>query len=435
MASSVDNALTRIPTIPTTRMQDVQKLVRTLQALLNGLPLARLLSLVKLCTFLLLLVNAGSFPFAWHLRVFWPVIVTRIRFLLLRVAILFKPPAERKRILAEHVEKLCPVGANPFELVTIYKRWASIDDADMFGMHLSNSSYAKALDSARLRIMWKAFPAWGVSRGVIALGATHYHFIREIPLFARYEVRISIVSWDSKWMYLIARYVTRPKGRRGTKISTTTSNRNALLHSQPPPDTNSNGDSSPYDTPTLIHQADGTASDNLEKTLGEALAATREATSTRRPILEPDGSVLHCIAVSQVCFKQGRISVPPALALACDGFSKPPPLPCGSDVGSHKVPPRYSPSNPPPHWPKVQEIRVPPTGSMVNFKRFLAGGWKEVPGADGSVEGTGDTAGIAGSGGRWWEEALSGPIEEKRRKNLEIVEALKANLEEVRKIY
>lgn len=111
----------------------------------------------------------------------------------------------------------------------------------MFGMHLSNSSYAKvrqllvhnqfalilhyllttsaqALDSARLRVLWRAFPAWGVSGGVIALGgrfavcsdtarltvsATHYHFIREIPLFARYEVRISIASWDDKWVCFI----------------------------------------------------------------------------------------------------------------------------------------------------------------------------------------------------------------------------------------
>ena len=37
----------------------------------------------------------------------------------------------------------------------------------------------------------------------LTVSATHYHFIREIPLFARYEVRISIASWDDKWVCFI----------------------------------------------------------------------------------------------------------------------------------------------------------------------------------------------------------------------------------------
>ena len=32
------------------------------------------------------------------------------------------------------------------------------------------------------------------------LAATHYHFIREIPMFASYEVRIGIQAWDHKWV-------------------------------------------------------------------------------------------------------------------------------------------------------------------------------------------------------------------------------------------
>ncbi|KAI6143375.1 hypothetical protein BKA82DRAFT_4185482 [Pisolithus tinctorius] len=357
--------LTRIPTLPAVVARVYKALDLFRGAQLNTLTRANM-DYLRLCVFLVFLVNAGSWPFVWHIRVFWPIIVARIRFLLLRASLLFKSPSERNRIIAERVEALCPVGSNPFELVTTYRRWASIDDVDMFGMHLSNSSYAKALDSARLRVMWKAFPAWSVSQGVIALGATHYHFIREIPMFARYEVRISIAAWDQKWLYAIARYVTPPKRRRtGEAIDT----------------------------------------DKLEKTLNEAFAATNKR--SRTPIVEPDGSVLHCIAVSQLCFKQGRIS----------GFCKPP---VDSSAESGAVPRRYSASNPPPHWAKVRAMRVPPTGSMKRFKQFLAGGWKT------SAEETGD---------KWWEEALSGPIEEKRKKNLEVLHALRARMEGVRGVY
>ena len=36
--------------------------------------------------------------------------------------------------------------------------------------------------------------------GLMPLAATHYNFIREIPMFALYEVRLGIQSWDHKWV-------------------------------------------------------------------------------------------------------------------------------------------------------------------------------------------------------------------------------------------
>ncbi|KAJ7469246.1 hypothetical protein FB451DRAFT_1400806 [Mycena latifolia] len=30
--------------------------------------------------------------------------------------------------------------------------------------------------------------------------ATHFHFIRKIPMFARYEVRVSVGAWDDRWI-------------------------------------------------------------------------------------------------------------------------------------------------------------------------------------------------------------------------------------------
>jgi cephalosporin-C deacetylase-like acetyl esterase len=34
----------------------------------------------------------------------------------------------------------------------------------------------------------------------LALGATHYTFHREIAMFANYEMRVNVASWDEKWV-------------------------------------------------------------------------------------------------------------------------------------------------------------------------------------------------------------------------------------------
>ena len=33
--------------------------------------------------------------------------------------------------------------------------------------------------------------------------ATHYQFVREVPVLATYEVRLTILAWDQKWVRLI----------------------------------------------------------------------------------------------------------------------------------------------------------------------------------------------------------------------------------------
>ena len=30
--------------------------------------------------------------------------------------------------------------------------------------------------------------------------ATHFQFLKEIPIFAPYEIRMSLVAWDQKWV-------------------------------------------------------------------------------------------------------------------------------------------------------------------------------------------------------------------------------------------
>lgn len=111
---------------------------------------------------------------------------------------------------------------------------AGLDESDFNG-HLSNSSYAKVscgiifedqsplftqrktLDAARFKAALELFPMLFRAGGWIALAgefsasgialfdlilylATHYNFIREIPMLASYEIRMSTASWDQKWV-------------------------------------------------------------------------------------------------------------------------------------------------------------------------------------------------------------------------------------------
>ena len=191
----------------------------------------------------------------------------------------------------------------------------------------------------------------------------------------------------------MARYVTRRSRRHATDRSPQSSS---------PP--------TPNDvlTPTQNGSAD------VEHAVAAIINPNANGTeSTRRaPVVEPDGAILHCVAVSQICFKQDRITVPPAVVLASEGFTKP-----YTGSASTGVRP-YSHTNPPPNWIKSQSLRVPPHGSMDTFRAFYRGKWREVP-----------------EGERWWEDALGGSIEANRQANLEILESLKLGLEGARTLH
>jgi len=102
------------------------------------------------------------------------------------------------------------------------------------------------------------------------------------------------------------------------------------------------------------------------------------------PLTEPDGSTVHCVALSRCCWKFGRITIPASLALACNGYG-------------------LTPSQ----WAHVRGIRD--RGEM---PAFLKGGWKEV------------------TGERWWEVAMGVPeIEERRVRNLEKIVGVKDSLD------
>jgi hypothetical protein len=62
---------------------------------------------------------------------------------------------------------------------------------------------------------------------------------------------------------------------------------------------------------------------------------------------ESDGATLHCVAVSVMCFKMGRITVPPAIVLATEGLTR---SPTPADIKAGVAVEEFSAKNPPPSW-------------------------------------------------------------------------------------
>ncbi|KAI0301515.1 hypothetical protein B0F90DRAFT_1628508 [Multifurca ochricompacta] len=358
-------------------------------------PVLRLLPpLAKFTGFLLVILNVGSLPFAWHVKVFWPVIKLRWLAWCARVRTLSLSSSKREAVARKFLDDLSPTGQNPLDKTIVTKAWASIDDCD-YNWHLSNSSYPKILDSARMNSALSYFLYFARSGGWIGLAATHFHFLREIPMFARYEVRSQIVGWDRKWLYVVHRFVThrKPSSRasrsknknEASAASGTTSKGN---------NDNSDSDSSgaitsasvapmpAIHTPStpLIGLTPSPSSTNLPSafsnsssntgTEGEEAAAAAVAPAVVASALaatpEPDGATLHCVSVNVMVCKHGRITVPPALVLAAEGLGATP------EQGN------------------AARARALELGLRGTRKLYL-GAWRDVP-----------------EGERWWDEAMKG---------------------------
>ncbi len=91
----------------------------------TSLSLYYLAKLAKYAFFLLLLLNARSLPLGWHIRVFRPVFAIKLRhrWLNLRTALMSRQQKETEEDV--WVDRLCPVGQDPFETLVTYTSWAS----------------------------------------------------------------------------------------------------------------------------------------------------------------------------------------------------------------------------------------------------------------------------------------------------------------------
>ena len=218
-------------------------------------------------------------------------------------------------------------------------------------------------------------------------------------MLSRYEVRLRIASWDNKWFYIIARYVT-PPSKRSKKHSATKALR-ANDDTNAARDENSHTGGAPY--PVLHTPSD--LLDDMKSGVSTPTAAPRPVPRTVH--VEPDGATLNCVIVNALCFKIGRITIPPALVLAAEGFAAPP---VGAEARA------YSPENPPPAMEEVRKLYGEEPTDLCKLQKFYAGGWRAVP-----------------EGERWWEQALAG-LEERRKAGLEVVGSLRQGMEDVRSL-
>ena len=118
---------------------------------------------------------------------------------------------------------------------------------------------------------------------------------------------------------------------------------------------------------------------------------------------ESDGATLYTIVISQVCFKIGRITVPPGIVFAVNGFT---------GVSGHSL------ANPHPEWSEAERTMSGHLGgSSKKLKKFLAGGWKDIPESE-----------------RWWDKSLGERIEAQRVKNISMITGLRKGLEKAREL-
>jgi hypothetical protein len=203
-----------------------------------------------------------------------------------------------------------PTGPTIFQ-PTIYTSSAPLLELD-FNLHKSNSTYLSDLDIARGHHIYSLFrlgftkyssknppttsiptqdpnPITKTKPGPFypALGGVTCTFKREIKPYHQYEIWTRVVSWDSKWLYLISHFVEKGAG-------------NPTAYSDQP----------------WRKQKPGKAS-RAEK--GETDEKEKSGSKT---VKQPK---IYAFSMSKYAFKQGRITVPPSAFLeACELLPKSP---------------------------------------------------------------------------------------------------------------
>ena len=175
-------------------------------------------------------------------------------------------------------------------------------------------------------------------------------------------------------MYVVVRYVTPKKGGSSKK--------SVEKADVVPP----SGDNAPF--PALHTPVSGSSTPIPPAADAPSMNPAERIASVLPP--EPDGATLHCISVCELCFKVGRLTVPPAVVLALEGFSVPPPP--GADVAA------YSRAHPPPSWVAAQKLIAPDVskGHMRTLQTFLRGGWRDVPEGGGRTRLVGRSRSVGG---------------------------------------
>ncbi|KAF8315828.1 hypothetical protein DL93DRAFT_2166432 [Clavulina sp. PMI_390] len=262
------------------------------------------------------------------------------------------------------------LGNHPLDVVEVWSSRAGLADCDYNG-HLSNSMYAKNLDFVRLNAAVRFFPGFHAVGGHVALAGTYHYFLKEIPIHQPYEILLFFGGWEEqKWVYLSAAFITRKKKGKGKGTQkhkalpsipdATIPTTEALREAAADPEAGAIPSASTVIVPPVSEMADmDSAMPSGAATPLSGGASTpnpnADAQAAMMDLIRmkiPEDATLNAVAVSQYCFKSGRITVPPRVAFITSGFGDPA------------------------RWERLMEIRKAP-GGVKEMKRLLRGGWKD----------------------------------------------------------
>ncbi|KAF9512559.1 hypothetical protein BS47DRAFT_1486230 [Hydnum rufescens UP504] len=303
-------------------------------------------------------LNIRAAPLSWHFRILYPWFSARWGNQLAG-----KTGGLRGKLA--HLHKHSLLNQNPLDYIEVWRYKAHISDCD-YNLHLSNSAYAKNLDFVRMNAAVRLFPGFHGAGGTLALAGAHFYWIKEIPMFADYEVRLHFGGWEeSKWVYLFGQYVTYPKSKRGSKPAKAIekASENAaptaedaaknLLRGIKPNSLGVSSNSLVIGDSMVIVPEGSTDSSALPSGLATPALPGTVSPGPSHPLLSmflpPEGATVHAVAISQYCFKFGRITVPPRVALIASGF------------GAAGLIPNLPPSAPghgKTRWDRLQDVRA-----------------------------------------------------------------------------
>lgn len=242
---------------------------------------------------------------------------------------------------------------------------------------------------------------------MLPIAGTHHLFLKEIPLNAEYEIHLYLTGWEEqKWIYLTIAFITRGDrstksndlihGHKGSKgIEEKAHVAKELLGGIPDGDTTSaslvivppvaeatNGTpgTTATDPPTTMTSSDSQRLTASASQSGNKIPSPSPSTIQPKPpaaenttinnalkaIRIPEGSTLHAVAVSQYCYKLGRVTVPPRVALIACGFG-------ATDNNSNNSNGETKNRN---RWERLVEIRNAPDGDKT-MRQILRGGWRD----------------------------------------------------------
>ncbi|WOO82447.1 uncharacterized protein LOC62_04G005936 [Vanrija pseudolonga] len=304
----------------------VRTLVRKLTAPSTSPLLPFIPKYIKVLFLLLILANSSSFPFLWHLRV-WKYPLTAY----------YKAYTKGVNAFWRGWRKEVDKRGNIYQNRTKIRRIALFDDCD-YNMHLSNSSYPKASDAGKMKWAIDNMAPCFATGLFMALGASHWQYFKEIPIGSTYTIETRLGGYGDK-VHLVTEFIIYPKGKGKGKQSRPVSEAPKVNPNMSVPPS---GTDTPVSAMAAVHPL---------KTPEEVVK--RLAARARAP--RADGGVVCCLAVTDYCFKIGRITIPPRVAFHLSLLSEDP------DRRAHAL----------------NILRSKDHGAA-----FLRGGWRDDPLAD-----------------------------------------------------